>query len=170
MACAGVVASAGAQLDLFFITKGSFQYTISVGKGTSTIQEAGYASSGRAATYGSVSYAIGSGVRVKGGTEHVLNYLTDSGISGHLAQLDNPKVGGSTGDNAPVDSYTCIAVHNPTSGRKRLLRSQTSAGSSGDTVTTYTWIGGGNGYTYDNTLFKNVSNGTVIPCELRADL
>jgi len=170
MACAGVVASAGAQLDLFFITNGSYQYTIQVGKSTSTITEAGYAGSGRGATYGSVSYAIGSGVRVKGGTEHVLNYLTDSGISGHVARLANPKVGGSTGDNAPVDSYTCIAVHNPTSGRKRLLRSQVHGESSSDAATSYSWAGGGNGYTYDNTLFKNVSNGTVIPCELRADL
>ena len=160
MACAGVVASAGAQLDLFFITKGTRTYTIQSGKSTITIYERGFRTS---PSFGSVSYAIGSGMRIKGGAEHELIQLYHTGLSTIYVTFKNPKVGGSTGDNAPEASFTSIVLHNPQTSVRQVLKlaDDDITVSPGDSSTQWMWI--------ETEAGVNTNNDTVIPCELRAD-
>lgn len=176
MACAGVVASAGAQLDFVFVTVGTSVYTIQSGKSTITVTESGFSSNGTRDN-GSVSYPSEASLSIGNGQKHTINRLEDIGLSSIFLAFVNPKVGGSTGDNAPSDGqgagsaddinlFRQLVIHNPHNGVFKLPRVNNSSTTVNDSVTTIQWSTG-----YNAGMFKtNTSNGDIVIVELRGDL
>jgi len=176
MACAGVVASAGAQLDFVFVTVGTAQYTTQSGKSTITITESGFSNFGTNDN-GSVSYPSEASLSIGNGQKHTINRLEDTGLSSIFLQFVNPKVGGSTGDNAPSDGqgagsaddinlFRQLVIHNPHNGVFKLPRVNNTTTNVSNASTSIQWFTG-----YNAGMFKtNTSNGDIVIVELRGDL
>ena len=172
-----VAASAGAQLDFVFVTVGSASYSTTVNKVTTTYTEAGFSNTGTR-NKGSLSYPSEASLSIGNGQKHTVKEIQDLGTATIRLTLDNPKVGGSSGDNAPSDGvgaggesaddinlFRQLVVHHPDNGVHRLIREQNGGTGVSNSQTSMSWSSG-----YTGFMFKtNTSNGEVVIVELRSD-
>jgi len=147
MACAGVVASAGAQIQLFFLTIG--QKNVSAGKSTFIYR-------GKYLDAGSTSPTA---VTLKNGNIHNLDgvYTLNTNTVTVFVLFDDLDDGTAVPDSD--EAFRSITI-----GDLKVLRSDRSTyGASGDDQL-FGFPNGGNDNIYNGT-----NNGDIVICELRAD-
>ena len=154
MACAGVVASAGAQISLFLMTKSS--RTVPLGKGSTTAHGFNNETPGVAST-GLLQTIIGSNtIGIANGQKHEIELLEETGLSNiHQFVLKDQ----SDGTNVPnSDSAFKTLVIGPSFSIARTSIAYTVR--TGEVL--YQFV--------DSTpAIDGVTNGDVILCQLRAD-
>jgi len=153
MACAGVVASAGAQISLFLMTKSS--RNVPLGKGSTTAH--GFNNETPGATTGSLQTIIGSNtIGVANGQKHEIELLEEVGLSNiHQFILKDQ----SDGTDVPnSDSAFKTLVIGPSFSIARTSIAYTDR--TGDVL--YQFLD-------STTAIDGANNGDVILCQLRAD-
>jgi hypothetical protein len=151
MACAGVVASAGAQIDFTIMTVGRRITTVSAGKFTSTYFHYGFVTGG---SQGSVTK---SNLETANNTSHALLQLEHVSHSSGGTVGMNLSLQGTVADT-DVAGFRTLAL----SSNTNFLRSDRA---SYGTATNSVW-----NWSYSGTLLASAySTGTPIIVELRAD-
>lgn len=146
MACAGVVASAGAQIQLFFLTTGT--KSVSAGKSTFTYR-------GKYLDAGTVSPTA---VTLKNGNIHTVTalYTLSSAPTNIVLQFADLDDGTAVPDSD--EAFRSITI-----GDLKVLRSDRSAYAASSNDQYFTLPNGGNDNIY------SVDVGSIVICELRAD-
>jgi len=158
MACAGVVASAGAQIDLTFLTVGRRATVVSAGKFSSTYFHYGFSTTASFSVAGSVTK---SSLETAGNTSHALLQIQHISHSTGGAVGLNFQLEGTVADTDAGGFKTLVMTNTSTGQESKLSRSGRYA--YGAPGSKWTW-------SYASNLLSNAyTNGQVLAVELRSD-
>ena len=155
---AGVTASAGAQIDLTFLTVGRRATVVSLGKFSSTYFHFGFSTTTSFTPAGSVTK---SSLETAGNTSHVLLQIQHISHIGAGAVGLNFQLQGTVADT-DVGGFKTLVMTNTSTGQESKL-SRSARYAYGTPGSKWTW-------SYASNLLSNAyNNGQLLAVELRSD-